>query len=108
MKSKRGKLYREPYGVFGIISPWNYPFSIPATEALAALAAGNAAPARQLARVAIRELRDLDRDFRAYWPLRNKRTTQKCSAFLRWRIDDYLHERLHFAPSEACGGVADS
>jgi succinate-semialdehyde dehydrogenase/glutarate-semialdehyde dehydrogenase len=28
--------------VVGIISPWNYPFSIPATETLAALAAGNA------------------------------------------------------------------
>jgi succinate-semialdehyde dehydrogenase/glutarate-semialdehyde dehydrogenase len=34
-------LVREPYGVVGIISPWNYPFSIPATETLAALVAGN-------------------------------------------------------------------
>ena len=42
MKAKRGKLHREPYGLFGIISPWNYPFSIPATESLAALVAGNA------------------------------------------------------------------
>ncbi|MGZ4789388.1 MAG: aldehyde dehydrogenase family protein [Terriglobales bacterium] len=42
MKSKRGKVHREPYGVFGIIAPWNYPFSIPATETLAALVAGNA------------------------------------------------------------------
>jgi acyl-CoA reductase-like NAD-dependent aldehyde dehydrogenase len=33
---------REPYGVIGIVSPWNYPFSIPATETLAALVAGNA------------------------------------------------------------------
>jgi acyl-CoA reductase-like NAD-dependent aldehyde dehydrogenase len=41
-KLKRGLLVREPYGVVGIISPWNYPFSIPATETLAALAAGNA------------------------------------------------------------------
>ncbi|MGO9348134.1 MAG: aldehyde dehydrogenase family protein [Terriglobales bacterium] len=41
-KLKRGKLVREPYGVIGIIAPWNYPFSIPATETLAALAAGNA------------------------------------------------------------------
>jgi len=40
-KTKRGLLAREPYGVMGIISPWNYPFSIPATEALAALAMGN-------------------------------------------------------------------
>jgi acyl-CoA reductase-like NAD-dependent aldehyde dehydrogenase len=42
MKTKSGKILREPYGVIGIISPWNYPFSIPATEALAALATGNA------------------------------------------------------------------
>jgi succinate-semialdehyde dehydrogenase/glutarate-semialdehyde dehydrogenase len=42
VKLKSGRLLREPYGVVGIISPWNYPFSIPATEALAALVAGNA------------------------------------------------------------------
>jgi len=42
MKTKSGCLVREPYGVIGIISPWNYPFSIPSTEALAALVAGNA------------------------------------------------------------------
>jgi acyl-CoA reductase-like NAD-dependent aldehyde dehydrogenase len=41
-KLKSGRLVRESYGVVGIISPWNYPFSIPATEALAALVAGNA------------------------------------------------------------------
>ena len=41
MKTKAGCLVREPYGVIGIISPWNYPFSIPATESLAALVAGN-------------------------------------------------------------------
>ncbi len=41
-KLKTGKLVREAYGVVGIISPWNYPFSIPATETLAALVAGNA------------------------------------------------------------------
>ncbi len=41
-KLKRGWLVREPHGVIGIISPWNYPFSIPATETLAALVAGNA------------------------------------------------------------------
>ena len=41
-KLKRGRLVREPHGVIGIISPWNYPFSIPATETLAALVAGNA------------------------------------------------------------------
>ena len=42
MKTKAGRVLREPYGVIGIISPWNYPFSIPATESLAALVAGNA------------------------------------------------------------------
>lgn len=41
-KTKRGKLVREPHGVIGIISPWNYPFAIPAGEALAALVMGNA------------------------------------------------------------------
>jgi succinate-semialdehyde dehydrogenase/glutarate-semialdehyde dehydrogenase len=42
MKTKRGRLVYEPLGVIGIISPWNYPFSIPATETLAALVNGNA------------------------------------------------------------------
>ncbi len=32
MKTKAGRILREPHGVIGIISPWNYPFSIPATE----------------------------------------------------------------------------
>ena len=42
LKAKRGKLVREPYGVIGIIAPWNYPFSTPATETMGALVAGNA------------------------------------------------------------------
>jgi len=42
LKTKRGKLVRVPYGVIGIIAPWNYPFSTPAIETLAALAMGNA------------------------------------------------------------------
>jgi acyl-CoA reductase-like NAD-dependent aldehyde dehydrogenase len=42
MKTKRGKMVSEPHGVIGIISPWNYPFSIPATETLSALVLGNA------------------------------------------------------------------
>jgi succinate-semialdehyde dehydrogenase/glutarate-semialdehyde dehydrogenase len=42
MKLKHGMLCREPYGVVGIISPWNYPFSIPAVETLTALITGNA------------------------------------------------------------------
>ncbi|HTR23273.1 MAG TPA: aldehyde dehydrogenase family protein [Terriglobales bacterium] len=42
LKTKSGRILHEPYGVIGIISPWNYPFSIPATETMAALLAGNA------------------------------------------------------------------
>ena len=42
MKTKSGRLVHEPFGVVGIISPWNYPFSIPAGESLAALVTGNA------------------------------------------------------------------
>src|SRR5207248_11614039 len=34
MKTKKGYLLREPHGVIGIISPWNYPFAIPPTEVL--------------------------------------------------------------------------
>jgi len=42
MKAKSGRILREPYGVIAIVSPWNYPFSIPAVDALAALVTGNA------------------------------------------------------------------
>jgi len=42
LKAKSAYLLREPYGVIGMISPWNYPLSIPATESMAALVAGNA------------------------------------------------------------------
>jgi hexosaminidase len=46
-------------------------------------------PYQQLAKTGIRELRKLEKDFNAYWPLRNKATPKHCSAFLRWRINDY-------------------
>ena len=39
---KRNTLHRIPLGVVGIISPWNYPLSIPFSEILMALIAGNA------------------------------------------------------------------
>jgi succinate-semialdehyde dehydrogenase/glutarate-semialdehyde dehydrogenase len=42
MFNKRSRLLRVPYGVVGIISPWNYPFAIPFSEAVMALLAGNA------------------------------------------------------------------
>jgi len=60
-KLKRGRLVREPYGVIAIISPWNYPFSIPATETLAALVAGNAVVLKpsEFTSLAALELREL-------------------------------------------------
>jgi succinate-semialdehyde dehydrogenase/glutarate-semialdehyde dehydrogenase len=42
MKHKRHYFDYTPYGVIGIISPWNYPFSIPGGETAIALFAGNA------------------------------------------------------------------
>jgi len=41
MFNKRSRLIYEPYGVVGIISPWNYPFAIPFAEVVMALLAGN-------------------------------------------------------------------
>jgi succinate-semialdehyde dehydrogenase/glutarate-semialdehyde dehydrogenase len=40
--NKRSKIARVPFGVVGIISPWNYPFAIPFSEIVMALLAGNA------------------------------------------------------------------
>src|SRR3989339_807717 len=40
--NKRSKIERIPFGVIGIISPWNYPFSIPLAEIVMGLLAGNA------------------------------------------------------------------
>jgi len=40
--NKRSYLDHVPYGVIGIISPWNYPFGIPIHEIAMALMAGNA------------------------------------------------------------------
>jgi succinate-semialdehyde dehydrogenase/glutarate-semialdehyde dehydrogenase len=40
-RSKECYLNYEPLGVIGIISPWNFPFSIPMSSILAAVAVGN-------------------------------------------------------------------
>jgi hypothetical protein len=66
-----------------------------------ALVARKSARAKALARSGIRELRQLDEDFRAYWPLRNKGAADKCAPFLRWRADDYQRAKLHFSPEVA-------
>ena len=39
----RSRVYREPYGVALILSPWNYPFQLAMTPLAGALAAGNCA-----------------------------------------------------------------
>jgi len=66
-----------------------------------ALAGGRTALARRLAKAGIADLRNLNRDFDAAWPLRNKGTTATCSAFLRWRMEDYRRGILHFPPEVA-------
>ena len=55
-----------------------------------AAAAGQKSKAGQLAKSGIRELKRLDKDFKSYWPSRNKGTTLHCSPFLQWRIEEYL------------------
>ncbi len=42
MFNKKSTIVYKPYGVVGIISPWNYPFSIPFSEIVTALLTGNA------------------------------------------------------------------
>ena len=39
---KRGALVKEPFGVVGVISPWNYPMFLPLSSALPSLLCGNA------------------------------------------------------------------
>jgi succinate-semialdehyde dehydrogenase/glutarate-semialdehyde dehydrogenase len=41
LMNKRSRIVRVPYGVVGIISPWNYPFAIPFSEVVMGLLAGN-------------------------------------------------------------------
>jgi hypothetical protein len=54
-----------------------------------AVAAEKTAMARTLGLRGVRELQKLEKDFKAFWPLRNKATPRHCSAFLQWRMDDY-------------------
>ncbi len=39
--NKGSRLYRTPFGVIGIVAPWNYPLGIPMHEIVPALLAGN-------------------------------------------------------------------
>ena len=53
------------------------------------VAAGEKSEAKKLAQQGVRELKKLEKDFNALWPLRNKATTKHCSPFLKWRMEDY-------------------
>lgn len=66
-----------------------------------AVADNRSAEARRMAKAAIRSLHDLQHDFEAYWPWRNKGTPEKCSSFLDWRIRDYKTGRLPYSPEQA-------
>ncbi len=46
-------------------------------------------PYQQMAQKGIRALQKLEKDFNVCWPERNKATPRHCSAFLKWRIQDY-------------------
>jgi hypothetical protein len=67
------------------------------------VAFGRQARAQRMARAGIAQLKELREHFANYWPLRNKGTTAKCSAFLDWRIEDYRSGKLAYAPEEARG-----
>ena len=55
-----------------------------------AVTAGKITEAKRLARIGIRELQKLDKDFNACWSLRNKATPKHCSPFLNWRIAELM------------------
>ena len=59
-----------------------------------AVAVGKTSEAKKLALQGIRELRKLEKDFNAHWPLRNKATPKHCSPFLQWRIQEMLEFKL--------------
>jgi hypothetical protein len=58
-----------------------------------AVVAGNNSDAKLLAHQCVRDLRKLEQDFNAHWPLRNKATTRHCSPFLQWRIRELMQKK---------------
>ena len=63
LANKVSRIVRVPFGVVGIISPWNYPFCIPFSEVIMALLAGNAvvlktASETQMVGLALKETMD--------------------------------------------------
>lgn len=41
LRGRRARIERQPYGVVGVVTPWNYPFSLALDAVLGALAGGN-------------------------------------------------------------------
>lgn len=66
-----------------------------------AMAAGRTRAARKIAREGIKRLGALDQDYDRYWPIRNKGTTAKSCAFLRWRMQDYAAGHNPFPPQKS-------
>ncbi len=54
-----------------------------------AVARGGNSQARRMAQAGAVDLAEIEKEFNAFWPERNKGTTKHCSAFLRWRMADY-------------------
>lgn len=55
--NRKSKITREPVGIVGLITPWNYPFGIPGSEVITSLFAGNSIvlkPAEQTTLTAIK------------------------------------------------------
>lgn len=65
------------------------------------LAAGKISAAQRHALSAISELTKLERDFKAFWPSRNKSHPNHTSGFLGWRIEDYRKGVLPFPRDSA-------
>ena len=66
-----------------------------------AVVAGRGCRARRLAQPASAPCANWTAISGRYWPLRNKGTTAKCSAFLRWRMEDYRRGTVYFPPEAA-------
>jgi len=54
-----------------------------------AVARRESSKARQLANAGLIALAQIEKEFAAFWPRRNKGTPQHCSMFLQWRRADY-------------------
>lgn len=90
--NKISKITRVPYGVVGIISPWNYPFAIPFSEVVMALLAGNcvvlkAATETQMAGLALKHCVEAAELPEGVFSYANIRGSQASVTLLENRVD---------------------